>query len=158
MSGSSRIAGMGAYLPERVVTNSELAQLFNVTEEWIVERSGILQRRWAAQGEGSAAMGAEAARKALQDAGWSISDVEFVIFATLSPEHLFPGSGCYMQAMLGMNNIGVLDIRNQCSGFPYGLTVANALICSGQYSRILFIGAEAQAHCFQDPAAPANMA
>jgi 3-oxoacyl-[acyl-carrier-protein] synthase-3 len=156
--GGSRIAGMGAYLPERVVTNSELAQLFNTTEQWIVERSGILERRWAAQGEGSAALGAHAATRAIQDAGWSISDVEFVIFATLSPEHLFPGSGCYMQAMLGIENIGVLDIRNQCSGFPYGLTVAHALIASGQYSRILFVGSEAQAHCFHGPAAPANMA
>ena len=153
-----RIAGMGAYLPSRVVTNQELAATFDTSDEWIVARSGIRERRFAAQGEGAAAMGAEAARRAIADAGWHPSDVEFVVFATLSPDHLFPGAGCYMQAILGIPGIGVLDVRNQCSGFLYGLTVADALIVAGQYRRVLLVGAEAQSHFVQEPSAPRNFA
>ena len=141
-----RVAGMGAYLPSRVVTNAELARTFDTTDAWIVERSGIRERRFAAQGEGSAAMGAEASRRAVADAGWALADVQFVVFATVSPDHFFPGSGCYMQAILGVPGIGVLDVRNQCGGFIYALSVANAFIVSGQYDRVLVVGSEAQSH------------
>src|SRR5262245_53919898 len=121
---SCRIAGIGAYLPERVVSNHDLTKFLDTTDEWIVQRTGIRERRFTRQGEGTAAMGAEAARRCLADAGWSPDEIDFVIFATLSPDHFFPGAGCYMQAMLDLPKIGVLDIRNQCSAFLYGLTVA----------------------------------
>lgn len=147
----SRIAGMGAYLPERVVTNDELAKFLGVTSEWIVERCGIRERRFAAQGEGTAALGAKAIRSAMGDAGWSLSDVDFIVFATLSPDHFFPGPGCYAQALLGLPNIPVMDVRNQCSGFVYSLVVANALIASGQYHRIVVVGAEVHSHCLEVP-------
>ena len=146
-----RIAGMGAYLPERVVTNDELGKFLGVTNEWIVERCGIRERRFAAQGEGTAALAAKAIRSAVEDAGWNLADVDFIIFATLSPDHFFPGSGCYAQALLGLPNIPVMDVRNQCSGFVYSLVVANALIASGQYQRIVVVGAEVHSHCLEVP-------
>ncbi len=146
-----RIAGMGAYLPERVVTNEELGRFLGVTGEWIVERCGIRERRFAAQGEGTAAMAAKAIRRAVEDAEWNLADVNFMIFATLSPDHFFPGSGCYVQALLGLPNIPVMDVRNQCSGFVYSLVVASALIASGQYRRIVVVGAEVQSHCLEVP-------
>lgn len=157
-SPGCRIAGMGAYLPDRVVSNDDLAKFLDTTDEWIVARTGIRERRFAAQGEGTAAMGAEAARNALVDAGWSVGDVEFIVFATLSPDHFFPGSGCYMQAMLGIPGIGVLDIRNQCTGFLYGMAVANAFIATQQYTRVLVVGSETHSHCLEDPSAPRDVA
>jgi 3-oxoacyl-[acyl-carrier-protein] synthase-3 len=146
-----RIAGMGAYLPERVVTNDELGRFLGVTNDWIVDRCGIRERRFAAQGEGTAALAVKAIRSAVEDAGWSLSDVDFIIFATLSPDHFFPGSGCYAQAMLGLPNIPVMDVRNQCSGFVYSLVVANALIASAQYQRVVVVGAEVHSHCLEVP-------
>ncbi|MGO8815086.1 MAG: 3-oxoacyl-ACP synthase III family protein [Terriglobia bacterium] len=146
-----RIAGMGAYLPERVVTNDELGKFLGVTNDWIVERCGIRERRFAAQGEGTAALAVKAIRSAVEDAGWNLADVDFIIFATLSPDHFFPGSGCYAQAMLGLPNIPVMDVRNQCSGFVYSLVVANALIASAQYQRVVVVGAEVHSHCLEVP-------
>jgi 3-oxoacyl-[acyl-carrier-protein] synthase III len=146
-----RIAGMGAYLPERIVTNDELGRFLGVTNDWIIERCGIRERRFAAQGEGTAAMAAEAIRSAVGDAGWNLPDVDFIIFATLSPDHFFPGSGCYTQALLGLPHIPVMDVRNQCSGFVYSLVVAHALIASGQYHRIVVVGAEVHSHCLEVP-------
>src|SRR5262245_33984772 len=113
---SARIAGMGLYLPERVVTNHDLARYLDTSDEWIVQRSGIRERRYTAPGEGTASMGAAATRAALADAGWATSDVEFIVFASLASDHLFPGAGCYLQALLDMPTVGALDIRNQCSG------------------------------------------
>lgn len=147
----SRIAGMGAYLPERVVTNDELGRFLGVTNDWIVERCGIRERRFAAQGEGTAAIGAKAIQRAVADAGWGLGDVDFIIFATLSPDHFFPGPGCYTQALLRLPNIPVMDVRNQCSGFVYSLVVANALIASGQYRRVIVVGAEVHSHCLEVP-------
>jgi 3-oxoacyl-[acyl-carrier-protein] synthase-3 len=149
---------MGAYLPERVVANRDLTQFLDTSDEWIVQRSGIHERRFAAPGEGTASMGAEAARRAVADASWSLADVEFVIFATLSPDHFFPGPGCYMQALLGMPNVGALDIRNQCSGFLYGLSVANALIAAGEYSRVLLVGSEKHSAVLEVPNSPRHIA
>jgi 3-oxoacyl-[acyl-carrier-protein] synthase-3 len=149
---------MGAYLPERVVTNQDLAKYLNTTDEWIVQRTGIHERRFTAPGEGTVSMGAEASRRAVADAGWSLGDVEFIIFATLTPDHMFPGAGCYMQAQLGLAPVGALDVRNQCSGFIYALTVANALIVSGQYGRILVVGSETHSACLEDPRAPRDIA
>lgn len=155
---ASRIAGMGAYLPERVVTNHDLAKYLDTSDEWIVQRSGIRERRFTKPGEGTASMGAEASRRALADAGWQKADVDFIIFATLSPDHFFPGAGCYMQAMLEMPGVGVLDVRNQCTGFVYALTVANALIVSGQYRRVLVVGSETHSAVLEDARAPRDVA
>jgi 3-oxoacyl-[acyl-carrier-protein] synthase-3 len=149
---------MGAYLPERVVTNHDLAKYLDTSDEWIVQRTGIRERRYTAPGEGTSSMGAEAARRAVADAGWSLGDVEFLIVATLSPDHFFPGAGCYIQALLRLPGIGALDVRNQCSGFLYALTVADALIAAGRYRRILVIGTEAHSPCLEDARAPRDVA
>jgi 3-oxoacyl-[acyl-carrier-protein] synthase-3 len=155
---TSRFAGLGAYLPERVVTNQDLAKYLDTSDEWIVQRTGIHERRFTNPGEGTASMGAEAAKRAVADAGWSLSEVDFIVFATLTPDHFFPGAGCYMQAQLGLPGVGVLDVRNQCTGFLYGLTVANALIVAGQYQRILVVGSETHSACLEDPRAPRDVA
>jgi 3-oxoacyl-[acyl-carrier-protein] synthase-3 len=155
---SCRIAGMGGYLPERVVTNHELSKYFDTSDDWIVQRTGIHERRYSSPGEGTASMGAEAARRAVADAGWKLADVEFIIFATVTPDHFFPGPGCYMQTMLGLRGIGALDVRNQCSGFLYALTVADALIVAGQYSRVLLVASETHSGCLADPKAPRDLA
>ena len=155
---ASRIAGMGAYLPERVVTNQDLAKFLDTSDEWIVQRTGIHERRFTKPGEGTASMGAEASRRAIADAGWALQDVEFLIVATLSPDHFFPGVGCYMQAQLGLPGVGVLDVRNQCTGFLYALTVADALIQAGRYGRIVVVGTEAHSPCLEDPKAPRDVA
>lgn len=154
----SRLVGMGAYLPEQVVTNNDLAKYLDTSDEWIIQRTGIRERRYVAPGEGSASMGAEAARRAVADAGWKLSDIEFIVFATLSPKRLFPGAGCDMQAMLGLPGIGALDVRNQCSGFIYALTVADALIIAGRYQRILVVGAEAHSPVVGNPESPRDTA
>lgn len=142
---------MGAYLPDRVVTNAELSCALGVTDEWIVERCGIRERRFAAQGEGTAAMAAHAVRRAVADAGWQLHDIDFILFAILTPEHFFPGSGVYLQAMLGLPHIAVMDVRNQRAGFLYSLVTANALIGSGQYRRIVVVGSEVHSHALEVP-------
>ena len=106
---------MGAYLPKRVVRNAELGRFLGVSEEWIVERCGIQERRFAADGEGTAAMASEAVRQAVADAGWKLEDIDFIFFATLSPDHFFPGSGVYLQNILDLPHIAVMDVRNQCT-------------------------------------------
>jgi len=137
-----RIAGIGKYLPPRVVPNEELAALMDTTDEWIQARSGIKERRFAADDVGSTELGVLAARDALQDAGWQESDIEFIIFATLSPDLYFPGNGVLLGRDLGLEGIGALDVRNQCTGFVYGLSVADAFIRMGLYGKILLVGAE----------------
>lgn len=140
----TRIAGIGHYVPERVVTNQELEGVMDTTDEWIRERSGIQERHFAAPGQGSADLGVRAAQVALDGAGWKARDVQFIIFATLSPDMFFPGNGCLLQDRMGMGTIGALDVRNQCSGFVYGLSIADAWIRTGTYDRILLVGAEVQ--------------
>jgi len=147
----SRIAGIGAYLPKRVVSSAELGKSLGVTEDWILERCGIRERHYAAEGEGTAAMAAEAVKRAVADAGWQLADIDFIIFATLSPDHFFPGSGVYLQNMLGLGHIAVMDVRNQCTGFLYSLVTADALIASGKYKRIVVVGAEIHSHCLEVP-------
>jgi 3-oxoacyl-[acyl-carrier-protein] synthase-3 len=155
---SSRIAGMGAFLPDRVVTNQDLTKFLDTSDEWIWQRTGIRERRFTRPGEGTASMGAEAVKRAVADAGWQLKDVEFMVFATLTPDHFFPGAGCYANALLGLPGIGALDVRNQCSGFVYSLTVANALIVAGEYQRIVVVGSETHSACLEDPAAPRDVA
>jgi len=138
----TRIISTGRYVPPRVVTNDEMTKLVPTTDEWIRERSGIEKRHFVDREIGASDLGTEAAKIALQRVNLRPSDVDFIIFATLSPDYMFPGSGCLLQEKLGMAGIGALDVRNQCSGFIYGLSVADAFIRSGVYRRILLVGAE----------------
>jgi len=139
---SSVITGTGHYVPERVVTNDELADICNTSDEWVRERTGIEERRFAAPGETVSTMGEHAARQALEAAGKSPDDIDCIIFATLSPEYCFPGSGCLLQAHLGVPGIPAFDVRNQCSGFLYGLQMADAFVRGGTYRCVLLVGAE----------------
>jgi 3-oxoacyl-[acyl-carrier-protein] synthase III len=138
----SRIAGVGMYVPPRVVTNHDLAKLMETSHDWIVERSGIEERRWVDPGEGGAEMAAKASREAMERAGVSAKDVDMLIYATLSPDVNFPGTGVFVQRLLGLREIPCFDIRQQCTGFIYGLAMADAFIKSGQYKTILLIGSE----------------
>jgi len=138
----ARIISTGHYVPEKIVTNEEMTKLVPTTDEWIRERTGIQQRHFVDQEIGASDLGYEAAQIALQRAGLKATDIDFIIFATLSPDYYFPGSGCVMQQRLGVHGIGALDVRTQCTGFVYGLSVANAFIQAGQYQRILLVGAE----------------
>ena len=138
----SKILGVGRYLPERRVTNFDLAKMFETSDEWIQKRSGIVERRFAEKGVYCSDLGLEASREALKSAGMKAEDLDFIIFATLSPDHHMPGNGCYLQRKMGLSEIGCLDIRNQCSGFIYSLAVADAFVRIGMYKRILVVGAE----------------
>jgi 3-oxoacyl-[acyl-carrier-protein] synthase-3 len=138
------IAGTGFYVPDRVVTNADLTQYMDTSDEWIQERSGIRERRWVEEGMSGAEMAARSARMALEEAGVEPGDVDAIVLATISPDHFFPGTGVFLQRELGMHDIPALDIRAQCSGFIYGLSVADAWIRSGQYSTILLVGVEIQ--------------
>ena len=140
----TRIAGTGHYLPENIVTNQDLEKLMDTSDEWIQERSGIKERRFVEPGTGSTDLGTMAARAALDEAGWDPDDVQFIIFATLSPDMYFPGNGVLLQNQLDLGEIGALDVRNQCTGFIYGISVADAYIRMGMYDRILLVGAEVQ--------------
>jgi 3-oxoacyl-[acyl-carrier-protein] synthase-3 len=138
----SRILGVGRYLPERRVTNFDLAKMFNTSDEWIRQRTGIVERRFADEGVYCSDLALEASKEALKSAGMKAEDLDFIIFATLSPDHHFPGNGCYLQAKMGLTDIGAMDIRNQCSGFIYSLATADAFVRIGMYKRILVVGAE----------------
>lgn len=139
----SIIAGIGSYVPENIVTNEDLTQLMDTSDQWIQERTGIKERRYATRFEESTAtLGAEAAKIAIERAGITATDVDFLIFATLSPDYYFPGCGVLVQRILGLKDVGCLDVRNQCSGFLYGLSIADQFIKTGMYKNILLIGAE----------------
>lgn len=138
------IAGVGHYVPENVVSNSDLSKIMDTSDEWIQERTGIKERRWVS-GDGedtTSGMGTKAARKAIADAGLQPEDIDFIIFATLSPDYYFPGPGVQVQENLGIDTVGALDVRNQCSGFVYGLSVADQFIKTGMYKNVLLIGSE----------------
>ena len=138
------IKGTGRYLPERLVTNDDLTQWMDTSDEWIEQRTGIKQRYWIPEegGVGASDLGLEATKLALDKAGWKPEDIDLIIFATLSPDIFFPGSGCLLQAKLGLETTPALDIRQQCTGFLYGLATADAYIRSNMANRILFVGAE----------------
>jgi 3-oxoacyl-[acyl-carrier-protein] synthase III len=140
----SRITGIGFHVPSRVVTNHDLEQLMDTSDAWIVERTGIRERHFADPDTGSSDLGIEAARRALADAGRVPADVDFVIFATTTPDWMFPGNGVIVQEKLGLANVGALDVRNACSGFLYSLSVADAFVRIGRYRCVLVIGAEVQ--------------
>jgi len=139
----SKIAGIGKYVPSQVVTNKDLEKLMDTNDEWIQERTGIKERRYAHRTqETTATMGVEAAKIAIERAGITAQDIDFIVFATLSPDYYFPGCGVLVQRALEMKEIGALDIRNQCSGFVYALCVADQFIKTGMYQNILVIGSE----------------
>jgi len=143
----TKIAGIGMYVPENVVKNDDLIQVMDTNDAWIQERTGIKERRYARRFEDTTAtMGAEAAKVAMERAGITAADVDFIIFATLSPDYFFPGCGVLVQRILGMKEIGALDIRNQCSGFIYGISIADQFIKTGMYKNILLIGSETHSY------------
>jgi 3-oxoacyl-[acyl-carrier-protein] synthase III len=141
----AKIAGIGYYVPEKIVTNFDLEKVMDTTDAWIQERSGIVQRRYAKKHEETTTtMGAQAAKIACQRAGIEPKQIDFIVFATLSPDYYFPGCGVLLQRELGITRteVGALDIRNQCSGFIYALSVADQFIRTGMYKNILVVGAE----------------
>ncbi|MEX6686977.1 beta-ketoacyl-ACP synthase III [Danxiaibacter flavus] len=139
----SKIAGIGMYVPKNVYTNNDLAQFMDTSDEWIQERTGIKERRYADRtGETTATMGVEAAKVAISRAGITPNDIDFIVFATLSPDYYFPGCGVLVQRALQIKEVGALDVRNQCSGFVYGLSVADQFVKTGMYKNVLVIGSE----------------
>lgn len=139
----SRIAGIGMYVPQHIVTNNDLKVYMDTSDEWIQERTGIKERRYAHRTEETTAtMGVEAAKLAIERAGTTAQEIDFVIFATLSPDYYFPGCGVILQRAMQMKEIGALDVRNQCSGFLYALSVADQFIKTGMYKNILVVGSE----------------
>jgi 3-oxoacyl-[acyl-carrier-protein] synthase-3 len=135
-------ASLGAAVPDRVVTNAELSKLMDTSDEWITQRTGIQSRRWVKPGEGSTDLGERAARAALDRAGWQPAQVEAIVYASLQGDRMFPGDGCALGARLGIPGVPALDVRNACSGFLYGLSVADAWIRGGNYRRVLLVGSE----------------
>ena len=138
----SRIKGLGMYVPPRVVTNDDLAKRFPTTDEWVRQRTGIEQRRYAEEGIAASDLGKIAAELAIEKAGIGKDEIDCILFASLSPDHHFPGGGCYMQEKLGMRGVAVMDIRNQCTGFLYGLATADSFIRTGLFRNVLVVGAE----------------
>lgn len=141
----SKIAGIGKYVPSDIYTNNDLTKFMDTSDEWIQERTGIKERRYAKKHEETTStMGLAASKIAIERAGIDKEDIDFIIFATLSPDYYFPGCGVLLQRQLGITKteIGAIDIRNQCSGFIYGLSVADQFIRSGMYKNILLVGAE----------------
>ncbi|MGA7990978.1 MAG: 3-oxoacyl-[acyl-carrier-protein] synthase III C-terminal domain-containing protein [Thermoanaerobaculia bacterium] len=136
------IRGSGMYVPPLVVTNEMMSRIMDTSDEWIVPRTGIKERRFVEPGVGSAEIGARAAERALAEAGIAASDIDFIIFATMTPDHYFPGNGGLLAARLGLKTTHALDIRMQCAGFLSGLQTADAFIRCGMYDRILLVGAE----------------
>ncbi len=139
---NSRILGVGHCVPERVVTNEDLAAYMDTSDEWIRQRTGIRQRRYSEGWTGAADMGTEAAREALARAGLRAEDMQCIVFATLSPDVDMPASACLLQQRLGIGGMPAFDVRNQCSGFLYGLAVADKFVKTGTYDHVLLVGAE----------------
>lgn len=142
MAYRSRISGVGSYVPEQVWTNFDLEEMLDTTDEWIQQRTGIQQRHWATPDQSNSDLALKASEKAIKSAGLSAGDIDMIIYATLSPDHDFPGTGCFLQNKLGIPEIAVLDIRQQCTGYIYGLSIADKFVCSGQYKNILVVGSE----------------
>jgi 3-oxoacyl-[acyl-carrier-protein] synthase-3 len=141
---NSKISGLGFYLPENIVTNDDLSKIMDTSDEWIRERTGIKERRWIdrTSEDTTSVMGVKAAKMAISDANLTKDDIDFIIFATLSPDFFFPGAGVMVQDMMDMNTVGALDVRNQCSGFIYALSTADQFVKTGMYKNILVIGSE----------------
>ena len=142
----SKISGLGYFVPENIVTNDDLAKIIDTNDEWIQERTGIQQRRHVVKGSGetTTTMGLKAAKIAIERSGLPKDEIDFIIFATISPDYYFPGPGVMLQKELGLPTVGALDIRNQCSGFVYALSIADQYIKTGMYKNILIVGSELQ--------------
>ena len=146
----SKISGVGHYLPEEVLTNNQLSEIMDTTDAWITERTGIKERRVFKENEDRVStMGARAADKALEMAGVNKNEVDMIVFATLSPDYYFPGSGVLMQREMGINGIPAIDIRQQCSGFVYGVSVADQYIKTGMCKKVLVVGSEIHTNAFE---------
>lgn len=155
----STISGLGYYVPDNVVTNHDLTQFMETSDQWIQERTGIQQRRYFTYGkETNASMATAASRMALDRANVTASEVELIVFATITPDYFFPGSAFLMQRELGLEGIGVIDIRNQCSGFVYALSIADQFIKTGMYKTILVVGSEIQSSWIDKSTAGRNVA
>jgi 3-oxoacyl-[acyl-carrier-protein] synthase-3 len=142
---NSKIAGLGFYVPENIVTNDDLSKIMDTNDEWIQERTGIRERRHIIKGQDTTtSMGVKAAKIAIERSGLTSNDIDFIVFATISPDYYFPGPGVALQQQLGMRTVGALDIRNQCSGFVYALSIADQYIKTGMYKNILIVGSEVQ--------------
>jgi 3-oxoacyl-[acyl-carrier-protein] synthase-3 len=142
----SKISGLGYFVPENIVTNDDLSKIMDTNDEWIQERTGIQERRHVVKGSGetTTTMGVKAARIALERSGVANEDIDFIVFATISPDYYFPGPGVALQKELGLRTIGALDVRNQCSGFVYALSIADQYIKTGMYRNVLVVGSELQ--------------
>ncbi|REG88280.1 3-oxoacyl-ACP synthase III family protein [Algoriphagus antarcticus] len=141
----SRILGVGHYVPERIVTNRELSEMMNTNNEWIVERTGIESRHWFTPGLDTVTnMSKKAAEMAMERAGVKASEIDFIVFATSTPDYFIPGNGVLLQREFGMGTIAALDVRNACSGFIYAISIADQFIKTGMYKKILVVGAEIQ--------------
>jgi len=138
----SRFLGIGMSVPQRVVTNHDLATMMETSHDWIVERSGIETRRWVSEGETGASLATAASKEAIERAGLSPGDIDMIIYATLSPDFNFPGTGVFVQRALGITDIPCIDIRQQCTGFIYGLSIADQYIKTGMAKHVLVIGSE----------------
>ncbi len=138
----SRILGIGMSVPKKVVTNHDLSKVMETTHEWIVERSGIEERRWVSEGETGASLATAASQEAIKKAGLEPKDIDLIVYATLSPDYFFPGTAVFVQRNLGIKNIPCLDIRQQCTGFIYALSIADQYIRSGMMKHVLVIGSE----------------
>jgi len=142
---NSKIIGLGYYVPDNIVTNNDLSKIIDTTDEWIQERTGIKERRHIKKGEDTTtSMGVKAAKVAIERAKVALNDIDFIVFATISPDYYFPGPGVALQQELGLKTIGALDIRNQCSGFIYALSVADQFIKTGMYKNVLVVASELQ--------------
>lgn len=143
---NSKIIGLGHYVPDNIVTNDDLSKVMDTNDQWIQERTGIKERRWVQEGDGQSTftMGLEAAKKAISNSGIKKEDLDLIVFATLSPDYYFPGPGVQVQEALKINTVAALDIRAQCSGFVYSISVADQFIKTGMYKNVLVIGSELQ--------------
>ncbi|MCA1581896.1 MAG: 3-oxoacyl-ACP synthase [Acidobacteria bacterium] len=148
--GSPRtvVRGSGMFVPEGVVTNERMSRLMDTSDEWIRQRTGIAERRYARAGTSSCDLGIEAARRALEDAGLEAGEIDLIVFATMTPAHYFPGNGGLLAAALGLHETPALDIRMQCAGFLSGLQVCDAFLRSGTYRRVLLVGGECHASLY----------
>lgn len=138
----SKITGVGTYVPPNVWKNEDLKSLMETSDEWITQRTGIKQRYWADQDAATSDLALEASKAAIEKAGLKKEDIDMIILGTLSPDHEFPGTACFLQAKLGVPGIPALDIRQQCTGFIYGMSIADQFIRGGMYRNILVVGAE----------------
>jgi 3-oxoacyl-[acyl-carrier-protein] synthase III len=139
---NSEILGTGMYVPPGIVTNDDLSKIMDTSHEWIVQRSGIEERRWVTPEVSTTDLALKACEEAIQNSGIDKKEIDCLLFATLSPDHDFPGAGCFLQPKLGLTDIPAIDVRQQCSGFIYAMSIADAFIKSGQYKTVLVVGAE----------------